>query len=65
MTDPDRASSSDPTPAWALRQATDELYDVQDTEAIAQRAREIARESQELEDERHEEYYDPDLGGEA
>jgi hypothetical protein len=52
-------------PAWALQQARDELYDVKESDAIAERAREIARQAQEREDERHDEYDDPDEGGEA
>jgi hypothetical protein len=41
------------------------LYDSTDADVIAQRAREIAREAQERDDERHDEYDDPDQGGEA
>jgi hypothetical protein len=48
-----------------MEQATDELYDEPDPEAIADRAREIARGAQEREDERHDEYDDPDQGGEG
>lgn len=58
-------SSPAPIPDWAVEQATEDLYDVQDPEAIAERAREIAREAQERENERHDEYDDPDQGGEA
>jgi len=65
MPDPDTGPSPAPTPAWALQQAKEELYDVEDSEAIAQRAREIARQAKEREDERHDEYDDPDQGGEA
>lgn len=65
MPDSDKGSSPAPIPAWALQQATEELYDVKEPEAIAQRAREIARQAQEREDERHDEYDDPDQGGEA
>jgi hypothetical protein len=61
----DPGSSPAPIPEWALRQAKDELYDVEDSETIAERAREIARQAQEREDERHDEYDDPDQGGEA
>lgn len=62
---PDQGSSPAPTPAWALEQAADELHEVDDSEAIEQRAREIVRQAQEREDERHDEYDDPDQGGEA
>ena len=61
----DPAPSPAPFPEWALRQAKEELYDVEDSEAVAQRAREIARQAQEREDERHDEYDDPDQGGEG
>ncbi|WP_133241134.1 hypothetical protein [Nocardioides gansuensis] len=65
MSQPDEGSSTASPPTWALRRATEELYDVEDPEVIAQRAREIAREGREREDERHDEYDDPDQGGEA
>jgi hypothetical protein len=62
---PEPGSSPAPIPDWALEQAKEELYDVKDSEAIARRAREIARQAQEREDERHDEYDDPDEGGEG
>ena len=65
MSHPDEASSTAFTPTWALQRATEELYDTKDAEVIAKRAREIAREGREHEDERHDEYDDPDEGGEA
>lgn len=65
MPEPHPGSSPAPVPPWALQQATEDLYDVRDPEAIAQRAREIACQAQEREDERHDEYDDPDQGGEA
>jgi hypothetical protein len=65
MPHPDEVTPSHPIPAWALQQATDELYDVDDPDAISQRAEQIARAAQEREDERHDEYDDPDMGGEA
>jgi hypothetical protein len=65
MQNSDEGSSPGPTPAWALQQATEELYEVEDTSVIARRAREIASEARELEDERHNEYDDPDQGGEG
>jgi hypothetical protein len=65
MPEPQPGSSPAPIPAWALQQAAEELYDVQDPDAIAQRSRQIARQAQEREDERHDEYDDPDAGGEA
>jgi hypothetical protein len=59
---PDR--SEDP-PGWALDQAARDLYDVGDRSVIVERAWEIAREAQQIEDERHDEYDDPDQGGEG
>jgi predicted secreted Zn-dependent protease len=64
MSQTDEGSSAS-TPAWALERAREELHDVKDAEVIAQRAQEIARERQEREDERHNEYDDPDQGGEG
>jgi hypothetical protein len=49
-------------PDWAVDQATDELCDVDHPHAVTQRAWELLRER---EDERHDEYDDPDQGGEA
>ena len=65
MPHPDEDASPAPTPPWALQQAAEELFDVEDTEVIRQRAAEIARQRQQREDERHDEYDDPDEGGEA
>lgn len=65
MSHPDEGSSTASPPTWARRRAAEELYDVEDPEVIARRAREIAREGREREDERHDEYDDPDQGGEA
>ena len=65
MSHPDEGSSTASIPAWALQRATEELYDTKDADVIAQRAREIVGESRQLEDERHDEFDDPDEGGEA
>jgi hypothetical protein len=65
MPDPDEGATPTPTTTWALEQAREELYDVRDPEVIEERAREIAHEYQERADERHDEYDDPDEGGEA
>jgi hypothetical protein len=50
---------------WAVAQATAELYDVDDPDVIFERARELVREAEQREYERHDEYDDPDQGGEA
>ncbi len=52
-------------PAWALRQAAEELYDTDDDAAVVRRAEEITRDRAQREDERHDEYDDPDEGGEG
>jgi len=65
MPDPDESAAPAPIPTWAVEQAREELYDIRDPAVIEERAREIARNHQEREDERHDEYDDPDEGGEA
>lgn len=60
----DPAHPQDP-PSWAVDQAANELYDVEDRTVIVERAWEIARDAQQLEDEQHDEYDDPDQGGEG
>jgi hypothetical protein len=65
MSHQDEGSPTGSAPHWALRRAAEELYDIDDADVIAQRAREIAREDREREDERHDEYDDPDQGGEG
>jgi len=54
-----------PAPAWAVEQAASELYDIEDQTTIDARAWEIVRENAQLEAERHDEYDDPDQGGEG
>jgi hypothetical protein len=65
MSHRDEGSSIASTPTWALQRATEELHDIKDAKVTAYRAREIAREDREHEDERHDVYDDPDQGGEA
>lgn len=60
----DRVPAEGP-PGWAIERASAELYDVEDSATILARARQIASEVDELEDERHDEYDDPDRGGEG
>lgn len=54
-----------PLPDWALERARGELFDVDDDSAVIVRAWQIVSETQELDDERHDEYDDPDSGGEG
>jgi hypothetical protein len=58
-------SNVDQPPGWAVDEARNELYDVEDPAVIAERAWELASAAQEREDERHDEFDDPDEGGEA
>ena len=55
----------EPLPAWAVDQATIELGDMEDQGLIAQHAREIVSDEAQRDDERHDEFDDPDQGGEA
>jgi len=59
---PSEPPHAQPPPKWALDEATDELYEVGSPEAIINRAWELARER---EDDRHDQYDDPDQGGEG
>ncbi len=52
-------------PDWAFAAAAEELYDVTDRDTVVARAWELVREAGVLDDERHDEYDDPDQGGEA
>jgi hypothetical protein len=60
----ERAPAEEP-PGWALDKALDELYEEEDRSVILDRAWELVREAEERESERHDEYDDPDQGGEA
>ncbi|MDV3223505.1 hypothetical protein [Intrasporangium sp.] len=60
--DPD--STLPPAP-WALDRAASDLYDEVDPKVVAAHARELERAAGEIEDERHDEFDDPDEGGEA
>jgi hypothetical protein len=52
-------------PDWAVERATDELPELTDWSIISQRAWQLVRSAEERYDERHDEYDDPDQGGEA
>jgi hypothetical protein len=52
-------------PDWAVERATDELPALADWSIISQRAWQLVRSAKERYDERHDEYDDPDQGGEA
>ncbi len=65
MSSPNPDPSRPGLPTWAVDQAADELYDVDDGRTITARAWAIVREKQQRDDERHDEYDDPDQGGEG
>jgi hypothetical protein len=65
MSHRDEGSSIASTPTSALQCATEDPQDIEDAEVIAHPAREIARDDRGHEDGRHDEYDDPDQGGEA
>lgn len=60
MPTPNHGATLEQPSDWALELAADEP-----SEATVERARENDREAQEREDEQHDEYDDPDRGGEA
>lgn len=62
MSTPDEDPQTVRPPDWALDEAADELDGVKDPHAVTKRAWHVAREREE---ERHDEYDDPDQGGEA
>ena len=59
------SSRSPKPPAWAVERARADLYDVTDEAAVTERAWEIVRDEAVRQDERHDEYDDPDRGGEG
>jgi len=63
MATPDETSA--PPPDWAMQLAREELYDEQDADGIIRRAHDIADQARQRNDEMHDEYDDPDQGGEA
>lgn len=54
-------TSSEP-PRWALEQA---IQEVDEGESVTARAWELVRARKQRDDERHDEYDDPDQGGES
>ena len=62
---PSDEPSIQPPPGWAVNRAAADLYEIDDPDVIAERAWELVHEAEQLEDERHDEYDDPDQGGEG
>jgi hypothetical protein len=60
---PAPGSTSSEPPRWALDQAADEVGE--SSESIADHAWDLVRAKQERDDERHDQYDDPDQGGEG
>lgn len=65
MTGSEGSQDGEQPAGWAVDRATDELYDEPDATVVDARAWEMMRAKQELDDERHDEFDDPDQGGEA
>jgi hypothetical protein len=65
MPTPAHHPTAEVPPEWAINQAKSDLYDMDDPVMITEHAWELARAAEEREDERHDEYDDPDQGGEA
>ena len=65
MVRPEDPASTHPPSTWALDRAASDLYDEVDPEVVAAHARELERAAGEIEEERHDEFDDPDEGGEA
>jgi hypothetical protein len=62
---PNERPSVERPPDWAVVHATDELYDVDDAAVVEERAWQLVHDAEVREHERHNEYDDPDQGGEA
>jgi hypothetical protein len=58
-------SSVPPPPTWALAQARDEAEEGEILPTTIERARQLERDAEQLEEERHDEYDDSDEGGEG
>ena len=56
---------TDEPPGWAIRQASSDLPDGSETSEVTALAWRLAGEAAERFNERHDEYDDPDQGGEA
>jgi hypothetical protein len=65
MPNPNDQPNVPPTPQWAVAQARDEAEDGESRSTTNQRARRLEREAEQLDKERHDEYDDPDKGGEG
>ena len=65
MPDPNDQPSVAPPPQWAVAQARDEAEDGESRSTTNQRTRRLEREAEQLNEERHDEYDDPDQGGEG
>jgi hypothetical protein len=62
---PDEKPNKRTPPDWAIDRATEELPHPEDLSMLEERGWEILRIADEQYDERHDEYDDPDQGGEA
>jgi hypothetical protein len=65
VSSPDERPNVQRPPDWAVDLATDELGGVDDSAAVEERAWQLVHNAEHREEERHDEYDDPDQGGEA
>ena len=65
MSRTDQPVPAEDPPAWALEEASSDLFDEPDRDVIINRAWEVVRAAADREDEGHDEFDDPDRGGEA
>ncbi|HET7351371.1 MAG TPA: hypothetical protein VFJ28_10575 [Marmoricola sp.] len=62
----EQAAAGPGPPAWALEAARSELYDLPgDSDLVRARAWQLVNERATLDHERHDEFDDPDYGGEG
>jgi hypothetical protein len=61
----DEQSGEDQPPAWALDEATRDLSDQQDQDAVVNHARDLAREAEARDTRPRDDFDDPDQGGEG
>ena len=62
----DQAAAGPDPPPWALEAARSDLYDVaEDSDRVRARAWQLVNERATLDRERHDEFDDPDSGGEG
>jgi hypothetical protein len=65
LPDANDQTSVPPPPHWAVAQAHEEAEDGEPRATTIERARQLKRDAEQLDEERHDQYDDPDEGGEG